>query len=92
MKARICLTLIVGLTLMVKGANASVTFDFDSGPAYSALPQYQTAGGITAHFTATGQGFSIQPLPVVGWIVVVVLLAAIIWGVWSSNRPVPEIK
>jgi K(+)-stimulated pyrophosphate-energized sodium pump len=33
-----------------------------------------------------------QPLPVVGWIVAAALLAAIVWGVWSSNRPVPEIK
>lgn len=33
-----------------------------------------------------------QNLGVVGWIIVVVLLAAVVWGVWSSNRPVPEVK
>jgi flagellar hook capping protein FlgD len=35
-------------------------FDFDTAPYRSALPIDQTVGGITAHFSATGQGFSIQ--------------------------------
>ena len=31
-------------------------------------------------------------LGVVGWVVAAALLAAIVWGIWSSNRPVPEVK
>ena len=38
-----------------------VLFDFDSLPAHSGLPGAYTVGGITASFSATGQGFSIQP-------------------------------
>lgn len=38
----------------------TILFDFDSGPQYSPLPLDLTVGGITAHFSATGQGFSIQ--------------------------------
>jgi autotransporter-associated beta strand protein len=53
-------------SLLVGEATASVVFDFDSGPVHASLPLDQTAGGITAHFAATGQGFSTQPLPVVG--------------------------
>jgi hypothetical protein len=66
MKPSTLLSGIAVLSLLFCEAKASVTFDFDSGPAYTALPLYQSADGITAHFTATGQGFSIQPLPVVG--------------------------
>ena len=35
-------------------------FDFNSGPQYASLPLDLTVGGITADFSATGQGFSIQ--------------------------------
>jgi hypothetical protein len=38
----------------------TVLFDFNSAPLYSPLPINLTEGGITAHFTSTGQGFSIQ--------------------------------
>jgi hypothetical protein len=38
----------------------SVLFDFNNAPLHASLPIDQTAGGITAHFSATGQGFSIQ--------------------------------
>jgi len=37
-----------------------VLFDFDSAPIHTSLPLTLTVGGITAHFSATGQGFSIQ--------------------------------
>lgn len=37
-----------------------VLFDFNSGPQYTPLPLNLTVGGITAHFSATGQGYSIQ--------------------------------
>jgi hypothetical protein len=38
----------------------SVLFDFNNAPLHSSLPIDQLAGGITAHLSATGQGFSIQ--------------------------------
>lgn len=37
-----------------------VLFDFNSGPQFAPLPLVLTVGGVTAHFSATGQGFSIQ--------------------------------
>lgn len=39
---------------------ATVLFDFNNGPQYSSLPLDLTVDGVTAHFSATGQGFSIQ--------------------------------
>jgi hypothetical protein len=44
-----------------------VLFDFDNAPLYSSLPIYQSAGGITAHLSATGQGYSIQNANVIGF-------------------------
>jgi hypothetical protein len=38
----------------------SVLFDFNNAPVHTSLPITQTVSGITAHFSATGQGFSIQ--------------------------------
>lgn len=38
----------------------TVLFDFNSAPQYSPLPLDLTVDGITAHFSATGQGYSIQ--------------------------------
>jgi hypothetical protein len=38
----------------------SVVFDFDGGPIHAPLPLDQVAGGITAHLSATGEGYSIQ--------------------------------
>lgn len=38
----------------------SILFDFDSAPVYSPLPINQTVSGVTAYFTASGQGYSIQ--------------------------------
>ena len=40
----------------------SVLFDFNDAPLHSPLPIDLTVGGITAHFSATGQGFSIQDM------------------------------
>lgn len=41
-------------------APQTVVFDFDTAPLYTSLPIDLTAGGITAHLSATGQGYSIQ--------------------------------
>ena len=68
MRLRAVLILTGGLSFFAAGANAqSVLFDFDSLPAHSGLPGAYTVGGITASFSATGQGFSIQPANTMGF-------------------------
>ena len=42
-------------------------FDFDNAPPYASLPLDLTVDGITAHLSATGQGFSIQRADVLGF-------------------------
>jgi hypothetical protein len=49
------------MIVLVSTASAqSVLFDFDNAPLHTPLPISQTVSGITAHFSATGQGYSIQ--------------------------------
>lgn len=50
------------LAAMFVPAPDAATFDFDSGPAYTSLPVDLTVDGLTAHLSATGSGFSIQPI------------------------------
>ncbi|HEV2208070.1 MAG TPA: hypothetical protein VG167_04800 [Verrucomicrobiae bacterium] len=38
----------------------SILFDFNNAPVYTPLPISLTVGGVTAHFSATGGGYSIQ--------------------------------
>jgi len=66
----VCISLIFfSLITGVTPASAqAVLFDFDNAPVYSSLPINQTAGGITASFSATGQGFSIQEANVLGFV------------------------
>lgn len=45
----------------------NVLFDFDTAPSSTSLPLDLTAGGITAHFSATGSGYSIQNANVLGF-------------------------
>lgn len=42
-------------------------FDFDGAPIHTSLPIDLTVDGVTAHFSATGQGFSIQPANTMGF-------------------------
>jgi len=42
-------------------------FDFDTAPIHTSLPIDLTVGTLTAHFSATGQGFSIQPANTMGF-------------------------
>lgn len=59
---------IIFILFFTTGVSAqSVLFDFDSAPQYSSLPLSMTVGGITAHFAATGQGFSIQAANTMGF-------------------------
>jgi hypothetical protein len=58
------------LTIIVACSTAiaqTVLFDFDTAPLHSSLPVDVAVGGITAHLSATGQGFSIQPAGVLGF-------------------------
>jgi len=56
------------LFAIVSTASAQlVLFDFDNSPLNGSLPIYQTAGGITAHLSATGQNYSIQNANVLGF-------------------------
>ena len=55
------IVLLSSLTLLTtRAVGANVLFDFDSAPLLAPLPITLTVGGITAQFSATGQGFSIQ--------------------------------
>jgi len=65
----VCITtLFFSVILQVPPASAQlILFDFDNAPLYSSLPIYQTAGGITAHLSATGQGYSIQNANTLGF-------------------------
>lgn len=45
----------------------TVLFDFDTAPLHSPLPIDITVSGVTAHLSATGQGFSIQRADTMGF-------------------------
>jgi hypothetical protein len=48
-------------------SSQEVLFNFDDIPVYTTLPVSLTVSGITAHLTATGQGYSIQNADVLGF-------------------------
>ncbi len=50
----------ISVLLPIASGAQSILFDFDNAPVYTPLPISQTVSGITAHFSATGQGYSIQ--------------------------------
>lgn len=59
---------LLGLGLVAATAHAqSVLFDFENATQGSPLPISLTVGGITASFSATGQGYSIQPANTMGF-------------------------
>ncbi|MFN8179016.1 MAG: FlgD immunoglobulin-like domain containing protein [bacterium] len=66
MKTIVCVML-GAMVLLAPATAPAVLFDFDNAPLHSSLPIDLTVGGITAHFTATGQGFSIQQANVLGF-------------------------
>jgi hypothetical protein len=57
----------VSLVLISPVFAQALLFDFDNGPLHSSFPISQTVNGITAQFTATGQGYSIQEANVLGF-------------------------
>lgn len=58
---------IAALCILAVPGKAATLFDFDTAPVHVSLPLDQTVDGITAHFTATGDGFSIQPANTMGF-------------------------
>ncbi len=66
MKSVCCIALIL-FVLFVPTTSRAVLFDFDNAPLYASLPIDLTVGGITAHLSATGQGFSVQRADVLGF-------------------------
>ena len=55
-----------GLLITWAGAQ-SILFDFENAPGHTSVPITLTVGGITAQFSATGEGFSIQPANTLGF-------------------------
>jgi len=64
---RCILTFFSVIALVTPVSAQTVLFDFDNAPLYTSLPIYQTAGGITAHLSATGQNYSIQNANALGF-------------------------
>jgi hypothetical protein len=48
-------------------AKAGILFNFDDAPLHAPLPIDLTESGLTAHFTGTGDGFSIQRADTMGF-------------------------
>ena len=61
------LLLVLASVCAARAGAQSVLFDFDSAPVHTPLPIGLTVGGITAHLSATGQGFAIQPVNSLGF-------------------------
>ena len=61
-----CIILAVS-SLSVPETAAAVLFDFNSAPIHTPFPLDLTVDGITAHLSATGQGYSIQSADVMGF-------------------------
>jgi hypothetical protein len=59
--------LVIAAAAAVPGFARGTLFDFDNAPLHSPLPISLTVGGISATFTATGAGFSIQRADVLGF-------------------------
>jgi hypothetical protein len=66
---RISLAVMFGLGLMVHSTISAQTvlFDFDNIPAHTPFPVSQAVSGVTARFTGTGEGYSIQAANVLGF-------------------------
>lgn len=64
---KLTFAIVILTALCARVEAAPVLFDFDSAPLHSPLPLDLTVDGITAHFSATGQGFSIQRADTLGF-------------------------
>ncbi len=59
--------ILAAMALVAPATGHAVLFDFENAPVHTSLPIDLTVDGITAHFSATGQGFSIQPANTMGF-------------------------
>ncbi len=53
--------------VFVRAHAQTILFDFENAPVHTSVPISLTMGGVTAQFSATGQGFSIQPANSLGF-------------------------
>jgi hypothetical protein len=58
---------ILAVCFMVRAEAQSILFDFENASRFSPLPVSLTVGGLTAQFSGTGQGFSIQAANTMGF-------------------------
>lgn len=65
--AAACIMQCICLIILNPAAAQTVLFNFDNVAASTPLPITITQSGITAHFTTTGQGYSIQNANVLGF-------------------------
>ena len=61
------LFLVIIFTSFSTASAQEVLFDFDNAPIHTSVATTLTVGGITAHFSSTGQGFSFQPADTMGF-------------------------
>ena len=66
MKIRLMFVLLMCVAMSSAQAQ-SVLFDFDSAPLFTPLPLDITVGSLTAHLSATGDGYSIQRADTLGF-------------------------
>jgi hypothetical protein len=61
-------SIFAGLVAMANGVQAQgILFDFENASPHTGLPISLTVDGLTAHFSATGQGFAIQSANTMGF-------------------------
>ena len=73
--------IVAGLALSAPASGATALFDFNGGPQFTSVPLDLTVDGITAHFAATGQGFSIQNTQQV---ILTLPLEMVFWSCWKG--------
>src|SRR5580765_4367759 len=59
--------MLVSVSMFPVSLVGQTLFDFENATVHSPLPLSLTADGITAQFSVTGQGFSIQPADTMGF-------------------------
>jgi len=66
-KMNIRLALVLMCVAITPAEAQSVLFDFDSAPLFTPLPLDVSVGSLTAHLSATGEGYSIQRADTLGF-------------------------
>jgi len=63
----IALCVAAGLLGVARVPAQTISYDFDTAPVHGSLPLSLTVDGVSALFSSTGQGFSIQPANTMGF-------------------------